>query len=94
MTDTSSLVAEFESAHASGVGDPWEMLGRATRALAEAEAGVRREVATSDRLRKAWREDVAEAWDEGFEKATSLTASDFWSDAWSDDHNPYRKASA
>ena len=36
----------------------------------------------------------AEAWDEGFEKATDLTGEDFWSDTWSDDHNPYRGETA
>jgi len=35
---------------------------------------------------------VAElAFDAGFEKATDLTTEDFWSDAWSDDHNPHRR---
>ena len=36
----------------------------------------------------------AEAWDAGFEKATDLTGEDFWSDTWSDDHNPYRGGTA
>lgn len=36
---------------------------------------------------------VAErAFDAGFDKATSLEGEDLWSDAWSDDHSPYRAA--